>query len=129
VGSSRSATPPMTLDTNAYGQLPRNESDWHAGVCCTGGSPRRSSHATTIRRSSHDTSSWRAVRPSCFDLRRSRRGCSRSARRPEAIAHFETAIGLGHPEPALLYEAIGDVRVLRGEYREALAAYDGAGAR
>ena len=46
----------------------------------------------------------------------------------EAIAHFEAAIGLGHPEPALLYEAIGDVRVLRGEYREALAAYDGAGA-
>ena len=46
----------------------------------------------------------------------------------EAIAHFGAAIALGHAEKASLYEAIGDVSVLRGEYRDALAAYDAAGA-
>jgi DNA-binding SARP family transcriptional activator len=45
-----------------------------------------------------------------------------------AIAHYEAALALGHPEPAGLYEAIGDVRTLRGEYGGALAAYNGAAA-
>jgi predicted ATPase len=46
----------------------------------------------------------------------------------EAVQHLEAAIALGHPEPAALYEAIGDIRVLRAEYRQALSAYDAAGA-
>jgi DNA-binding SARP family transcriptional activator len=46
----------------------------------------------------------------------------------EAIAHYDAALALGHPDPAMLHEAIGDVRTLRGEYPEAVAAYDGAAA-
>jgi tetratricopeptide (TPR) repeat protein len=46
----------------------------------------------------------------------------------EAIAHYDAALALGHGDPAMLHEAIGDVRTLRGEYPEALAAYDGAAA-
>jgi len=46
----------------------------------------------------------------------------------EAIAHFESAIALGHPQRATLYEAVGDLCTLRGEYRDALAAYDAAAA-
>jgi len=47
----------------------------------------------------------------------------------EAITHYETALALGHPDPFLLHEAIGDLRTLRGEYRHALAAYDAAAAQ
>jgi DNA-binding SARP family transcriptional activator/Flp pilus assembly protein TadD len=46
----------------------------------------------------------------------------------EAIAHYEAAHALGHTDAAMLHEAIGDARTLRGEYSEALAAYDGAAA-
>ncbi len=46
----------------------------------------------------------------------------------EAIAHYETALALGHPDLSLLHEAIGDLLTLRGEYRGALAAYDAAAA-
>ena len=46
----------------------------------------------------------------------------------EAIGHFESAIALGHPEPATLHEAIGDLETLRGAYPLALAAYAAADA-
>jgi DNA-binding SARP family transcriptional activator len=46
----------------------------------------------------------------------------------EALAHYRSALALGHPDPALLHEAIGDVHTLRGEYTAALAAYDAAAA-
>ncbi len=46
----------------------------------------------------------------------------------EAIAHYEAALALGHPDLSRMHEAIGDVRVLRGEYSQALAAYDAAAA-
>ncbi len=46
----------------------------------------------------------------------------------EAIAHYETALALGHPDPSVLHEAIGDLLTLRGEYRGAFAAYDAAAA-
>ena len=41
----------------------------------------------------------------------------------EAAAHYETAIGLGHPQPARLHEAIGRLRTLAGDYDAAVAAY------
>ncbi len=47
----------------------------------------------------------------------------------EAIAHYEAAIALGYPDPAALYESIGDVRTLQGVYGPALAAYDAAAAQ
>jgi tetratricopeptide (TPR) repeat protein len=46
----------------------------------------------------------------------------------EALAHYRSALALGHPDPAQLHEAIGDVHTLRGEYAAALAAYDAAAA-
>jgi DNA-binding SARP family transcriptional activator len=46
----------------------------------------------------------------------------------EAVAHFEAAIALGHPEAARLQEAIGDLHTLRGAYSDALAAYAAAAA-
>jgi DNA-binding SARP family transcriptional activator len=46
----------------------------------------------------------------------------------EAVAHFEAAIALGHPDPAGLHEAIGDLHTLRGAYSDALAAYAAAAA-
>ena len=47
----------------------------------------------------------------------------------EAVAHYEAALALGHPDPERLYEAIGDVRTLQGAYGPALAAYDAAAAQ
>jgi tetratricopeptide (TPR) repeat protein len=37
-------------------------------------------------------------------------------------------LALGHPDPSGLHESIGDVHTLRGEYRDALAAYTSAAA-
>jgi tetratricopeptide (TPR) repeat protein len=48
--------------------------------------------------------------------------------RAEAIAHYESALALGHDDPATLHESIGDVHTLRGEYGLALAAYNAAAA-
>ncbi|MGO9750236.1 MAG: AAA family ATPase [Solirubrobacteraceae bacterium] len=48
--------------------------------------------------------------------------------RAEAVAHYESALALGHPDPAALHESIGDVHTLRGEYGLALAAYNAAAA-
>jgi DNA-binding SARP family transcriptional activator len=46
----------------------------------------------------------------------------------EALAHFQTALALGHPEPARLHEAIGDLYTLSGEYSTALSSYENAAA-
>ena len=42
----------------------------------------------------------------------------------EALAHYESALALGHPESSALHEAIGDLRLLRGDYTGAVAAYE-----
>ncbi|MDQ3894287.1 MAG: tetratricopeptide repeat protein [Actinomycetota bacterium] len=47
----------------------------------------------------------------------------------EALAHFETALALGHPDVATLHEAIGDVKTLLGDYRGALSSYETAAAQ
>jgi len=44
----------------------------------------------------------------------------------EALSHFGTALALGHPKAARLYEAIGDVHTLRGEYAAATTSYENA---
>lgn len=44
----------------------------------------------------------------------------------EALSHLRTALDLGHPDPARLHEAIGDLHTLRGEYAAALASYEAA---
>jgi DNA-binding SARP family transcriptional activator/Tfp pilus assembly protein PilF len=46
----------------------------------------------------------------------------------EALDAYRSAIGLGHAEPALLHEAIGDLHTLQGEYASALSAYEAAAA-
>lgn len=46
----------------------------------------------------------------------------------EALAHFRSALALGHPEAAGLHEAIGDLHTLLGEYNAALTAYETAAA-
>ena len=46
----------------------------------------------------------------------------------EALAHYEEAIALGHPEAVTLHEAVGDLRTRRGEYGAALASYELAAA-
>ncbi len=46
----------------------------------------------------------------------------------EALNHFQSALALGHPDVALLHEAVGDVQTLLGEYSAALTAYETAAA-
>jgi len=46
----------------------------------------------------------------------------------EAVAHYEAAIALGHPDAAGLHEAIGDLHRSRGAYADALTAYAAAAA-
>ena len=46
----------------------------------------------------------------------------------EALAHFNAALALGHPEAATLHESSGDVHTLLGNYAEALANYEAAAA-
>lgn len=41
----------------------------------------------------------------------------------EALNHYQTALALGYPEPWLLYEAMGDLYTLVGEYKSALHQY------
>jgi predicted ATPase/DNA-binding SARP family transcriptional activator len=42
----------------------------------------------------------------------------------EALAHYKAAIALGHPQPAMLHEAVGDLLVLRGAYADAISSYE-----
>ncbi len=44
----------------------------------------------------------------------------------EALIHFHTALTLGYPDTARLYEAIGDLYTLQGEYSAALKSYEKA---
>ncbi len=44
----------------------------------------------------------------------------------DALAHYEEALALGHPEAAALHEAIGDLRTRAGEYGAALSSYEAA---
>jgi tetratricopeptide (TPR) repeat protein len=46
----------------------------------------------------------------------------------EALAHFRTALALGHPDAAELHEAVGDLQTLLGEYGGALVSYETAAA-
>lgn len=46
----------------------------------------------------------------------------------DALHHFQTALALGHPDVALLYEGIGDLQTLLGEYNAALSSYETAAA-
>lgn len=43
-----------------------------------------------------------------------------------ALAHFQAALAMGHPETAVLHEAVGDLQTLQGEYEAALLAYETA---
>ena len=46
----------------------------------------------------------------------------------EALAHYQDALALGHPETGRLHEAIGDMHTLLGAYTAALASYETAAA-
>ena len=46
----------------------------------------------------------------------------------DALAHFGAALALGHPQPAALHEACGDMQTLLGEYRAAQRSYEAAAA-
>lgn len=46
----------------------------------------------------------------------------------DALAHFQQALALGHPDPASLHEAIGDLQTLAGDYVAALSSYESAAA-
>ena len=46
----------------------------------------------------------------------------------EALAHYRSALALGHPDAAGLHDAIGDLLTLQGQFREAIASYETAAA-
>ena len=46
----------------------------------------------------------------------------------EALAHYQSALALGHPDAAELHEAIGDLHTLGGRYPDAIGAYEKAAA-
>jgi predicted ATPase/DNA-binding SARP family transcriptional activator len=46
----------------------------------------------------------------------------------EALAHYRSALAMGHPDAAGLHEAIGDLETLAGAYDDALASYQAAAA-
>lgn len=46
----------------------------------------------------------------------------------EALAHFHTALALGHPDAAIIRVAIGDLHTILGDYSAALASYETAAA-
>jgi tetratricopeptide (TPR) repeat protein len=46
----------------------------------------------------------------------------------EALAHFRASLALGHPDPAGLHEAIGDLLTLLGEFGAAQQSYETAAA-
>jgi DNA-binding SARP family transcriptional activator len=47
----------------------------------------------------------------------------------DAVAYFAAALGLGHPDPGRLHEAVGDLQTLTGDYAAALASYEAAAAQ
>jgi predicted ATPase/DNA-binding SARP family transcriptional activator len=44
----------------------------------------------------------------------------------EALAHYEQALALGHPDASTLHENIGDLQTRAGDYGAALASYEAA---
>jgi DNA-binding SARP family transcriptional activator len=46
----------------------------------------------------------------------------------EAQSHYQAAIALGHPDPAAIYEALGDLQTLAGDYDRARESYEAAAA-
>lgn len=46
----------------------------------------------------------------------------------EALSHYRAALGLDHPEPSGIHQAIADVSVLTGDYGSALTSYETAAA-
>jgi DNA-binding SARP family transcriptional activator/Tfp pilus assembly protein PilF len=46
----------------------------------------------------------------------------------DALHHFQNALALGHPDTPALYEAIGDLQTLMGDYVEAVNSYEKAAA-
>lgn len=46
----------------------------------------------------------------------------------EAMAHFQKALALDHPDKAGLHESIGDLQTLLGEYHAAITSYETAAA-
>jgi DNA-binding SARP family transcriptional activator len=46
----------------------------------------------------------------------------------EALSHYRAALGLDHPEPFRIHEAMADVSVLAGDYSSALTSYETAAA-
>lgn len=46
----------------------------------------------------------------------------------EALAHFRAALALGYPDTAKLYESIGDLQTLLGDYGAALTSFEAAAA-
>jgi DNA-binding SARP family transcriptional activator/predicted negative regulator of RcsB-dependent stress response len=47
----------------------------------------------------------------------------------EALAHYQSALALGHPATSSLHEAIGDLLTLQGDYDGALNSYETAAAQ
>lgn len=46
----------------------------------------------------------------------------------DALNHYQSALALGHPDPAGLHEASGDMHTLLGDYASALSSYEAAAA-
>ncbi len=46
----------------------------------------------------------------------------------DAIGHYESSLALGHPEAPRIYQALGDLKTLAGEYGAAIASYETAAA-
>jgi DNA-binding SARP family transcriptional activator len=46
----------------------------------------------------------------------------------EALAHYRSALALGHMNAPALHEAVGDLLTLQGAYRQAIASYETAAA-
>lgn len=44
----------------------------------------------------------------------------------EALGHFQAALAMGHPDIALVNEAIGDMQLLLGHYRPAINSFEAA---
>jgi tetratricopeptide (TPR) repeat protein len=44
----------------------------------------------------------------------------------EALDHYASALALGHAQPGLIHEGLGDLLTLQGDYREAVRHYEAA---
>lgn len=53
---------------------------------------------------------------------------SRNYANREAVGYYQSALACGHPNPAGLHEAIGDLESLAGNYQSALGAFETAAA-